>query len=261
MIRPREEHKVDKLKVLVFETEEEMGYYDAVLISEKIKELQKIQDEVNIVFAPAVSQLSVYKYLFDFPGVDWSKVNGFHLDEYIGLANDDERKITNFARKNIFSKANFKNLFLMDSLKDSQEVIAEYTKFLEEHPLDIAVIGIGTNGHIAYNEPSNADFNDPEVIKIVDIDETSIKQASEYDQIFASKEDVIGTKAYTMTIPTIMKAKYLFLACPREHKQKAVYECLTKEVCEKYPASILRKHDNTMLLLDAASAHEWLVKQ
>lgn len=244
---------IDKLKVQVYHSEDEMGYYDAYLINKKINELLEVQEEVNIVFAPAVSHLSVFKYLFSF-GTDFSRVNGFHLDEYIGLEEDDERKITNFAKRHIFSKANFKNVFLMDSKRDPEEMIDEYTRLLKEHPLDIAVIGIGTNCHIAYNEPHNTDFHDTRSVKIVDIDATSIRQAAKYDKVFKKEEDLIDMHAYTMTINQIMKAKYIFCACPRVHKAKAVQFALKGPIIPKCPASILRQHDNAILLLDRESA-------
>jgi len=245
---------IDKMEVGIYKTEEAMGIADAVMISETLKKLLKEKETVNMVFAPAASHYAVYKHLFSIEGIEWNRVNAFHLDEYVGLSDDSPERIANFAKVHIFSKAPFKNTYCMNSnVSDPEAECKRYEELLRKHPLDIGVIGIGQNGHIAYNEPHVADFNDPRLVKVVEIDEQSINQAAEKDNIFKN-EDSVPRIAMTMTIPAIMSANYLFIAVPKSHKQKAVKDAIEGEITEKCPASILRTHKCAKLFLDMESA-------
>lgn len=247
---------VDQLGVYVYETEDAMGRADAYAITERIKELARDKEEINMVFAPAASHYAVFKHLFTFDNVPWEKVNAFHLDEYVGLKDDAPQRIVNFAKKNIFSKAPFKSIHTMNSdIRDIDEECTRYTADLKNHPLDIAVIGIGQNGHLAYNEPHVSDFKDPLWVKKVLIDAKSINQAAEKDSIFV-KEDEVPRIAMTMTIPAIMSAKHVYVAVPRVHKKAAVKETLCGEIIDSNPASILRQHPNAYLFLDKDSSAE-----
>ncbi|MDD4000146.1 MAG: 6-phosphogluconolactonase [Bacilli bacterium] len=249
----KKEFVVDQLKVKVYESEDEMGRAAAKAISEEIIKKLKEKAELNMVFAPAVSQLAVFKYLFKNEEIDWQRINAFHLDEYIGLSLEDERRIVNFAKKHIFSKGNFKAVYTLDSSNDPEAECERYSELLKAHPFDIGVIGIGTNGHIAYNEPNSADFNDPKLVKIIQIDQVSVKQAVDYDRVFAAKDDVT-TKAITLTIPAIINADSLFVSVPRAHKQNAVYDTLNAEINTDCPATILRTHRKATMFLDNHSS-------
>lgn len=244
----------DKLEVGIYKTEDAMGKADAIMIAEALKKLLREKEVVNMVFAPAASHYAVFKYLFKIEGIEWNRVNGFHLDEYIGLSEDSPERIANFAKVHIFSKAAFKNTYCMRSnVSDPEAECERYAELLKEHPLDIGVIGIGQNGHLAYNEPGVADFNDPKLVKVIEIDSKSINQAAEKDGIFAS-EDSVPRMAMTMTIPAIMSVPQLFVAVPRSHKQQAIKDTIESEISEKCPATILRTHDNAKLFLDMESA-------
>ncbi len=244
----------DNLEVGIYKTEDAMGKADAIMIGDTLKKLLKEKEVVNMIFAPAVSHCAVFKHLFNINGIEWNRVNAFHLDEYIGLKPDSSERIANFAKQNIFNKANFKNAYCMMSYADNPEAECErYAALLKEHPLDIGVIGIGQNGHIAYNEPSTANFNDNKIVKIVKIDSQSINQASKKDRIFHDESNV-PQMAMTVTIPLIMSIKNLFIAVPQKHKQQAVRDTIEGEISERCPASIIRIHNNAKLFLDLESA-------
>ncbi|WP_105615248.1 6-phosphogluconolactonase [Vallitalea okinawensis] len=250
--------KVDQIEVFIYEDEKSMAEADAKAITEMIKGLGEEKEEINIVFAPAASHYAVYEILFTFADVPWHKVNAFHLDEYIGLPDDAPERIVNFAYKHIFSKASFNNIFTMRSnVTDVEAECQRYANLLEQYPLDIAVIGIGQNGHLAYNEPHVSDFNDPYKVKKINLDQKSINQASEKDGIFKC-EDFVPKVAMTMTVPAIVSAKHIFLAVPQKHKKDAVKETLLGDVINTNPASILRRHRSVKLFLDKDSSKEIL---
>lgn len=248
-MKTTQERIVDKLHVLCHESEDVMGMHAAMHIASCLEDLLSKQPEVNMVFAPAVSQLSVYEYLFKRTDIEWNRVNGFHLDEYMGLTNNHPSAISTFAHKHIASKAPFKAFYFMNTESTQDIESKRYEALLKEHPLDIAVIGIGTNAHLAYNEPHMADFNDPLWVRPVMIDAVSVKQASYYDKTFNEAKEV-KTQAITMTLPAILSAKHLFVSVPGLHKATAVFNTLNGPIEPKVPSSILRKHDHAMLFLD-----------
>src|SRR5690606_38953127 len=134
------------------------------------------------------------------------------------------------------------------------EECERYSKLLMEHPADIVCMGIGENTHIAFNDPHVADFNDPKLVKIVDLDEKS-RQQQVNDGCFPSFEDV-PTHAITLTIPALTNAKYLYCMVPGKNKSRAIFQTLNEEINATYPSTILRQHPNSILFIDEDSASE-----
>ena len=245
--------KADKLQVKIFETREEMGKVSALDIKNKFVELLKEKEEINVIFAAAPSQNDVLKSLAEDKEIEWNRINAYHMDEYIGLSADAPQGFGNFLKAHIFGLAPFKSINYIDCTATDPEKEAErYSKLLLDNPTDVVIMGIGENGHIAFNDPPVADFKDAKVVKPVKLDEIC-RQQQVNDGCFKSLDEV-PTHALTLTVPTLVKAPYLFCIVPAPTKAKAVNATINGEIGEHCPATALRLHDNAILYLDADSS-------
>ena len=244
---------VDKLTVKIFETRKEMGEVSAKEISAKIKELLAVKKEINMIFAAAPSQNDVLKSLVEDKTIEWNRVNAYHMDEYIGLDKNAPQGFGNFLKDHIFGLVPFKSINYIDiTTTDPDKEADRYGELLKNNPTDIVIMGIGENGHIAFNDPPVADFNDSRWVKPVKLDEIC-RQQQVNDGCFKTINDV-PTHAMTLTVPTLVKAPYLFCIVPAPTKANAVYETLNGKIDEHCPASVLRLHDNAILYLDGDSS-------
>lgn len=245
--------KVDKLSVNIYDTRAEMGAAAAKDIKNKFCELLETKPQINVIFAAAPSQNEVLASLVADKDIDWSRINAYHMDEYIGLDADAPQGFGNFLRKHIFDRVPFASVNLIDvTAKDADAEAARYGEMLDRNPADVVVMGIGENGHIAFNDPPVADFADPKTVKAVALDEICRNQQVN-DGCFASIEQV-PTHALTVTVPALARAPYLFCIVPAPSKARAVKETLTGSIDEHCPASILRTHKSAVLYLDRDSA-------
>ena len=248
-----QDYCVDQLHVRAFDTRQEMGDCAGQEAAACLKRLLAEQDEVNVIFAAAPSQNETLAALCAEEGIDWSRVNAFHMDEYIGLSDTHSASFRHFLRKAIFDRFPFKSVNLIDgSAEDISAELARYTELMNSHPADICILGVGENGHIAFNDPWTADFNDPAVIKAVDLDERCRMQQV-HDGCFATLDDV-PTHALTLTVPALMHAAQVFCVVPAATKARAVRDTLLGDIRTACPASILRRHPAATLYLDADSA-------
>lgn len=249
----KKEFKKDELSVKIFETRDDMGKQAAEDIAVCILKLLDTKDEINMIFAAAPSQNDVLYHLCERTDIPWEKINAFHMDEYIGLPKEAPQGFANFLKDKIFSKKPFKSVNLINcSANDPQEESGRYGKLLEEHPTDIVVLGIGENGHIAFNDPHVADFHDKELVKPVELDEVCRMQQVN-DGCFKSIDEV-PKYALTLTIPTMVRAPYLFCIVPCSTKAQAVKNTVEGEISECCPASILRTKKGSALYCDKDSA-------
>ncbi|MBQ4053139.1 MAG: glucosamine-6-phosphate deaminase [Clostridia bacterium] len=245
--------QVDKLQVEIYENRTLMGEAAARDIKAKIAELLSQKAEINMIFAAAPSQNDVLKSLVEDKSIEWNRVNAYHMDEYIGLDKDAPQGFGNFLKEHIFGLVPFKSVHYIDITATNPEKEADrYGKLLDENPTDIVVMGIGENGHIAFNDPPVADFKDEKTVKPVKLDEVC-RQQQVNDGCFASIDEV-PTHAMTLTVPTLVRAPYLFCIVPAPTKAKAVYETLNGSIDEHCPATILRLQDNAKLYLDDQSS-------
>ena len=244
--------KKDQLEIKLFSSREDMGRAAACDITDCIKKLLLEKEEMNIIFAAAPSQKEVLHDLCS-SDVEWSRVNAFHMDEYIGLPSDAPQCFSNFLRKAIFDQLPFKTVNYMNS--SAQTVTDEcrrYANLLAKNPVDIVIMGIGENGHIAFNDPHVADFKDPETVKLVSLDEVCRRQQVN-DGCFETLEDVPSI-AMTITIPALMQAEYHFCIVPGKTKANAVQKTLYGDIAESCPATILRTKQHSVLYCDAESS-------
>lgn len=246
----------DNLRVLVADSRDAMGKAAAADIREAILEKLEQKPQINMIFAAAPSQNEALAHLTAYDDIDWSRVNGFHMDEYVGLPKDlADRSFGTYLKENIFGKVPFGSVNLIDATATDKEAeCARYARLLEENPVDIVVLGIGENGHIAFNDPPVADFQDPKLVKIVELDDKCRNQQV-HDGCFAAVE-LVPTHAITLTCPALTAGTKMFCVVPGSTKAWAVRETLEGTVDEHCPASILRRHSGAALYLDAGSAKE-----
>ena len=243
----------DLLKVNIYDSRDEMGKAAGADIKACILKLLETKETINMIFAAAPSQNEVLASLAEDKEIPWNRVNAFHMDEYIGLSADAPQGFGNFLKNAIFGRAPFKSVnYINISATDANAECERYSKLLEENPTDIVVMGIGENGHIAFNDPPVADFNDTRKVKPVALDEIC-RQQQVNDGCFAKIDDVPKT-AITLTCPTLFSGDYLFCIVPAPTKANAVKATVCGEIGEACPATILRRHNNAILYLDPDSS-------
>lgn len=235
----------------VLSTVELAGVSAGKKIESCIEKLQKDQETIRIVFAAAPSQDYMLDYLSKSKTIKWSNIVAFNMDEYIGLPLGAPQSFANYLEKNLFSKISLKAKHTINPNFKIEEELARYSKLISEAPIDIVCLGIGENGHIAFNDPPVADFNDPQIIKIVKLD-AMCKGQQVNDNCFDKLEDV-PMKAITLTIPTLMAGKKIFCIVTGKNKADAVCKTLTGPIDESCPATILRVHDGCSFYFDKAS--------
>ena len=243
----------DKLRVQVYFTRREMGLAAAKDVAEKIRTLLADQQEVNMIFAAAPSQNEFLEALCAEKDIDWQRINAFHMDEYIGIPDDAPQGFGNFLKTRIFEKLPFCSVnYLNGNLSDPEQECERYTALMQQHPIDIVCMGIGENAHVAFNDPHVARFDDPKLVKIVDLDEKCRMQQVN-DGCFAAI-DQVPVDALTLTVPALMNGRYLFCMVPAKTKAWAVYHTIHDPVSEIIPSTCLRTHENAVLYVDVDSA-------
>ncbi|MBP1964281.1 glucosamine-6-phosphate deaminase [Paenibacillus aceris] len=244
--------QVDDLEVQVFADRLSLGEAAASQAAAVMKELLAgSQDDLVMVFAAAPSQNEFLAALIQEEGIDWQRITAFHMDEYIGLPAGAPQSFGSFLTERLFSKVPFAAVHRIDSTNDIEKECARYEAQLLVKPIDIVCLGIGENGHIAFNDPPVADFNDKVWVKPVELDEDCRKQQVN-DGCFAELKDV-PTHALTLTIPALISGKHLFCMVPGPTKREAVHRTLSEPVSTACPATILRFHPSIKLYVDADS--------
>jgi len=244
-------YKIDNLQVKVFNQESDTGYAAAEFVASKLVNVIEERGAANLILATGTSQFSFLEALKKM-NVQWSKITVFHLDEYIGISGQHPASFRKYLRERILDEVKPGKVYLINA--DAENLDAEMEKYetlLKSHPIDVACIGIGENGHIAFNDPPVADFNDPRWVKMVELDEACRRQQLG-EGWFPTFEDV-PKYAVTLTIPAIMHSKTISCVVPGQRKAKAVHNTLYGEISTSCPASILRSHPDTVVFLDSES--------
>ena len=243
--------RTGKLQTYIFENRAKMGEYAAYDIAGMLKAMLACKPLVNVMFASAPSQNEMLAALALDEDVQWSRVNVFHMDEYIGLAADAPQGFGNFLKERIGKKKPHNEYYMDPTAPDPEEEVRRYAKLLSENPLDISILGIGENGHLAFNDPPVADFNDKQIVKVVELEEKCRLQQV-HDGCFENLGQV-PVRAITVTIPALLSSGAIFCIVPAASKAEAVANVHKGPISTACPASILREH-KAKLYLDQDSA-------
>jgi glucosamine-6-phosphate deaminase len=247
---------VDSLQVVVYEDRAQMGRAAAWEVAKAIATRQAASGRANVVFAAAPSQNEFLAGLVAHPEIDWSRVVGFHMDEYLGLDANHPASFRRYLQEHLFRLAGFTpdrlRLIPGEQVERPLRTCLEYEDLLRAEPTDIVCAGIGENGHLAFNDPPVADFLDPVLIKVVRLDAACRTQQLN-DGCFDRIEDV-PTHAYTLTVPALLAAPVVSVVVPGPRKAEAVLATLRGPILESCPASALRRHPGAILYLDRDSA-------
>jgi glucosamine-6-phosphate deaminase len=246
------EFTADRLRVIVSDDRAPMGKAAGAHAARAIQSAIERTGAARIILASAPSQNETLASLLA-AEVDWSRVTIFHMDEYLGLPADHPQTFRAYQRANVLSKITPRAFHgIAGENADAEAECARYSALLTEAPIDVCCLGIGENGHLAFNDPPVADFADSALVKVVELD-TLCRQQQVNDGCFPSLADV-PTHALTLTIPALMAARELICTVPGPRKADAVRATLKGEITTACPASIMRRHANAALYLDAAAA-------
>lgn len=252
MHQPIQTFQKDNLQIRVFQDKSKMGEAAAEFVSQHLKEAIQQNGSANLILATGTSQFSFLE-AFKQKDIDWGKIKVFHLDEYVGISDQHPASFRKYLKERILDEVHPAQVYFLDGDAENIEAVIEnYGTLLKNNPVDVACIGIGENGHIAFNDPPVADFNDSHIVKIVELD-IACRMQQLGEGWFPTFEDVPG-KAFSLTIPAIMKSRVISCFVPDERKSEAVYNSLYGEISTTCPASVLRKHPNTVLWLDEPAA-------
>jgi glucosamine-6-phosphate deaminase len=248
MVQANYSFHADKLHVKIYEKKSDMGEAAADFVAKHIQGAIQQKGTANLILATGASQFSLIGALKE-KKIEWEKVTVFHLDEYKEISDQHPASFRKYLKERILNIVKPGKVYLINGdAANLEEEITEYEKQLKAHPIDIACIGIGENGHIAFNDPSVADFNDPKWVKVVELDHACrMQQLGE--GWFPSFEDV-PKEAVSLTISAIMSCKTICCVVPDERKSLAVKHTIYNEISTECPATILRKHPDTVLFLD-----------
>lgn len=245
--------KKDLLNVKIFNTRQEMGKVAAEEGISLLKKLLFEKETVRVIFAAAPSQNEFLEKLSQAEDIDWNRIVAFHMDEYVNLDAKAPQGFGNFLKNAIFSKVPFKEVHYLDGNQQNlQKECERYTELLSKQSIDIVFLGIGENGHIAFNDPDVADFNDEKSVKVVELDNVCREQQV-HDGCFNHIEDV-PKRALTLTVPMLASANYHFCIVPSKTKAEAVNNTINGPIDVSCPASILRTCSKATLYLDNESS-------
>jgi glucosamine-6-phosphate deaminase len=238
--------------IRVFNDKTTLGHAAAEQAAKAIRRAISERGEARIVAATAASQLDFLEALTKAPGIDWTKVEAFHLDEYIGLPITHPGSFRKMLMEQLVSKTGIARYHLLaGDAADPAAVVREVSKQIASAPIDIAFLGIGENGHIAFNDPP-ADFETEEPYLIVDLDE-ACRQQQVGEAWFAGISQV-PKQALSMSARQILKAREILAVVPDKRKAQAVKACFEGEISPMAPGSILRRHPGATVYLDWNSA-------
>lgn len=241
------------MQVEVLKTKDELGRKAARAGAEAIRQALAARGEANVILATGASQFEMLSHLVKEPGIDWGRVTCFHLDEYAGMPITHPASFRKYLKERFVEQlpAPTKAFHYINAEGDCRAECRRLGALIQKHPIDVAFIGIGENGHVAFNDPP-ADFETKEPYLVVDLDEACRKQQLG-EGWFPTLNDV-PRQAISMSVQQIMKAKRIICSVPDERKAKAVQGSAEGPVTPDCPGSILQKHESCTIYLDPPAA-------
>lgn len=243
---------VGQLRVMTYRNRTAAGEAAGLAAAAAIRKALARQAQARVMFAAAPSQTVLLATLRSASGIEWSRVSVFDMDEYIGLRPDAPQRFGRFLTDNLFRAVTPGNVHLLQPEPDPQAECDRYTELLSEAPIDVVCLGIGENGHLAFNDPPTADFQDPNLVSVVKLTDASRTQQVS-DGLFDTLQ-AVPSRAITVTIPTLLRGREIICTAIGRRKRRAVHDALTGPIDAICPASILRTHPACALYLDAAAA-------
>src|ERR1700723_3515036 len=247
--------KVGTMKLEIHASKKAAGSAAARAAAETFKELEQARKEIGVIFATGASQLEMLHELTSMPDLPWKNVRGFHLDEYLGIDENHPASFRRYLRENLTERVPMREFFAIDgSSSDSDRVRQKYVQELSAADPQLCLLGIGENGHLAFNDPPEADFEDPETMKVVTLDAECRRQ--QLAEGWFPSFDEVPKQALTLTIPAMLKVPKLIVSVPGRRKAQSVRRTLEDPISTACPATILRTHPDVTLYLDEESASE-----
>ena len=239
-----------KMKIEIYNTPYELGVAAAKHAAQLLHKVIEANGTANIILATGTSQFETLNQLIN-ENVDWPKVTMFHLDEYIGLPITHPASFRKYLKERFISKVDLKQVFLINGEANAEQECKRLSDIIKQHPVDVALVGIGENGHLAFNDPP-ADFETEEPYIIVELDDVCRRQ--QMNEGWFNSIDEVPRRAISMSVKQIMKSKNIICSVPDKRKAAAVKNCLKNPVSNLYPASILQTHNNCIVYLDKDAA-------
>lgn len=239
------------MEIHISESRAELGELAARDIAAAVRSGLRKKPHLRMIFAAAPSQSAMLAALLSEPSIDWSRVTAFHMDEYIDLPEGAPQRFATWLERAFFDHVPLARVHLIRPGADPEATGQAYASLLAEAPADIVLLGIGTNGHLAFNDPP-ADLNDPLPVRIVELD-WMCREQQVLDGCFAVLDEV-PRRAITLTVPTLLAGDELFCCIPGRHKAAAVKAMLESPVSGACPATALRTHPRCTVYLDRESS-------
>ena len=247
------ELRAGDLRVRIFDSTEAMAQAAAADGADAIRAALDARGAANVMLATGNSQLAFLAELVKHADLEWSRVTAFHMDEYVDLPPTHTASFQRYMRERVAALLPFREFhYLTGNTGDAQAEVDRYAALLRAHPLDLCCCGIGENGHLAFNDPPVADFDDPLDVKIVALEPASRRQQVAEGH-FATVDDV-PTHAITVTIPALLRAARVLAIVPEARKAQPVRDALEGPITTACPASLLRRQAHAVLYLDADSS-------
>jgi glucosamine-6-phosphate deaminase len=247
--------QVEAMKIEIHQNSKAAGAAAAQAAASALRDLASSRASVAVIFATGASQLDTLDALTGMQGLPWNQVSGFHMDEYVGIAEDHPASFRRYLRERLTRKVQMKEFFEIDgNAADPEQEAEKYAGRLRFADPQLCLLGIGENGHLAFNDPAVANFTDPRDAKVVQLDSLCRKQQAA-EGWFASAAEVPAS-AITLTIPTLLRVPKLIASVPGARKRGIVRRALEEAISTQCPATILRTHPNVTLYLDLESAAE-----
>ena len=242
---------VDEVEVNVYAGPQDAGAAAASYVVGAIERAVSTHGNARVIFASAPSQLAMLTSLVTRPGIPWQHVEAYHMDEYIGIDSDATQSFGQWIARQL-APVPVGRLELIRPRADPSSEARRYGALVAAEPVDLTCMGIGVNGHIAFNEPDRCHFDDPEPARVVELTEASRIQQVD-DKCFPAIDDVPRT-AVTLTVPTLIRAATIVMTASGSHKAAAVEAMLTAPIGPSCPATALRTAPNAHVFADAAAA-------
>ncbi len=245
--------QVGTLKLEIYPTRKAAGEAAAQAVAQAFRQFGAAGKDVAVIFAAAASQIETLRVLTEMPDISWKQIVGFHMDSYVDLPEDHPASFLYFLRQNLTQRVAMKEFFGIDgNAPDPELACRDYAEKLRLAKPQLCLAGIGENGHLAFNDPPVADFNDPLDVKIALLD--SVTRNQQLAEGWFKTLDDVPTKAITLTVPAVLRVQKIIASVPGSRKAEIIRRVVEEPISTDCPATILRTHPDATVYLDADSA-------